>query len=126
MATRSIISIKNDDSTYTSVYCHTDGYPEGVGHTLKEFYKDEDRIRELFSYGNMSSLDELISESERALDETYLDNVTVFFGRDRGETDQEAVIVPNKKALKELATDMGCEYIYIFNRGGWSMIDLFE
>ena len=34
MSTRSYIGKKHNDDTFTAIYCHFDGYPEGVGQTL--------------------------------------------------------------------------------------------
>ena len=38
MATRSFIGKLNHDGSITVVYCHWDGYPEGVGETLVKHY----------------------------------------------------------------------------------------
>ena len=72
MATRSRIGIENADGTVSSIYCHWDGYPEGVGTTLKNYYSDRDLLNELIDLGDISSLDSTINE-------------TVAYHRDRGE-----------------------------------------
>jgi len=56
MATRSTISIKNDDGSVDSIYCHNDGYPDDVGTLLLKNYTDKDKIRELISLGDISYL----------------------------------------------------------------------
>jgi hypothetical protein len=72
MATRSRIGIQNLDGSVNSIYCHFDGYPEGVGTTLKEHYSDRDELQKLIELGDISSLgDDLLT--------------TIAYHRDRGE-----------------------------------------
>ena len=47
MSTRCRIGIENKDGTITSIYCHHDGYLEGVGEILVNHYKNEEKIRKL-------------------------------------------------------------------------------
>jgi hypothetical protein len=68
MATRSNISIKGGKT----VYCHNDGYPDGVGEQLVYSYRTKVAVEELIGMGNISSLGKSIEES-------------VFYHRDRGE-----------------------------------------
>ena len=56
MATRSRVGIRNDDDSVHSIYVHHDGYPQGVGSTLVQHYRDEPRIRELMALGDLSVL----------------------------------------------------------------------
>ena len=46
MATRSRIGLMLEDGTIKHSYCHFDGYPNGVGHTLVENYSDIEKIEE--------------------------------------------------------------------------------
>lgn len=55
MSTRSYIGIVGKDGVDV-VYCHSGGYPSGVGAILKEHYTTEDKVRELISGGDFSSL----------------------------------------------------------------------
>lgn len=63
MATRSTIAIENVDGTITSVYCHWDGYPSYNGDILLHHYH-YDKLAELISNGDMSSLHEEIEHCE--------------------------------------------------------------
>ena len=63
MATRSLIGIENNDGTITHIYCHFDGYVEGVGSELLKHYRTEERIREMLSHGDRSSLSEDVALS---------------------------------------------------------------
>lgn len=119
MATRSSIAIQNENGTVEAIYCHWDGYPEHNGKILKEHYTDEERIRELISNGDMSSLDVLVNPttSTHCFDVSE-DGVCVFYGRDRGESGTEPRTYKNKKAWIEA---IGQQYNYLFNTktGKW-------
>lgn len=108
MSTRSHIAIKNLDGSFQSVYCHFDGYLEGVGQTLLEAYKTEDKIRELISNGGMYAL------------EYNIENIK--FYKDRGEDidineisglDFEDLIKGENQELRDLLFDI--EYFYFFD-----------
>lgn len=77
MATRSTISVLNEDGTVITVYCHWDGGFWRNGPVLQEFYNDETSVRELLAMGNISSLGETLDSS-------------IFYTRDRGEKNQKA------------------------------------
>ena len=58
-------SIENDiiaNRKYISIYCHSDGYPEGIGRTLITFYNDYEKAFNLMGAGAIVYL-EKISES---------------------------------------------------------------
>ena len=101
MSTRSRIGIKLEDGMVKSVYCHFDGYLEGVGHTLISHYNDEKKDKKLIAMGDMSSLAESIEKS-------------VFYKRDRGETGVSA----QKHSMNEFP-DCGQEFEYLFTDGKW-------
>lgn len=56
MSTRCLIGVEYEDKTIRFIYCHCDGYIEHVGKILKESYIDSDRVEQLLSLGNLSSL----------------------------------------------------------------------
>ena len=59
MATRSFIAkYDHDTNEYTAIYCHWDGYPQGVGVTLRDHYNASGQIDTLLTYGDISSLHE--------------------------------------------------------------------
>lgn len=68
MSTRCRIGMKLPDGRIKSIYCHWDGYKEGVGKTLQKYYKDPKKIEELLDLGDISSLgsfyDKEISEAD--------------------------------------------------------------
>jgi hypothetical protein len=69
MSTRCLIGIE-DEKTIIFIYCHHDGYPEGVGKYLKEYYNNEEIIKKLLSLGAISGLENTI---ERTAKEAYND-----------------------------------------------------
>lgn len=63
MATRSLIGLQEKDGTIKYVYCHWDGYLEGVGAMLLKHYNTESKLRELLSRGDISTLGETIADT---------------------------------------------------------------
>lgn len=56
MSTRCRIAIEQPDGKIRSIYCHHDGYPEGVGRTLQRHYTDPDKVDALVNLGDLSTL----------------------------------------------------------------------
>lgn len=107
MATRSFIGIQNPDGTVDGVYCHHDGYLEGVGATLKAHYTTADQVRELVALGSLSSLGEDL-------------DVTQAFHRDRGENFD----VSTYGSLGQIRfNDGGYEFLYVFTPEGWAVAE---
>jgi hypothetical protein len=117
MSTRSYICKENDDGSYTGVYCHSDGYLTYNGAMLIDHYSARERVEKLISLGNMSCLNENIEpdpNEPHSFDERQ-DGVTVFYGRDRGEKNQEAA----KVDLQEIDSPSSwIEHCYIYGKDG--------
>lgn len=64
MSTRSRIGIIREANTdrmvIESIYCHFDGYPEGVGQTLIDHWTDPKKVNRLIALGDLSSLGSVI------------------------------------------------------------------
>ncbi len=88
MATRSTIALEYADGTVEQIYCHWDGYLDHNGRILQEHYIDPFKVRNLMDLGDVSSLGkDIMPEPYR--EHTFnkpQEGVTVFYGRDRGET----------------------------------------
>ena len=56
MGTRSRIGIEMPDHSVVSVYCHWNGYVEGNGKTLVQYYLNREDVQELIDGGSMSTL----------------------------------------------------------------------
>lgn len=117
MATRSTIAKLNRDGTVTSIYCHFDGAPYGVGATLAEHYTDPTKIDQLLVLGDLSSLAEEIGAKHD------FDNPTpgqcLFYGRDRGEYGTEALLHESTEQWLDSRSGSGCEYGYLWNGDAW-------
>jgi hypothetical protein len=119
MGTRSTIAIQNTDGTVTGVYCHWDGGFWCNGPILQDHYQDEAKVRELISFGDMSSLNKRIHPTEGEVHNFDKNEagVCVFYGRDRGETSVDAADFADWQTLMN---EMGQEYNYLFVPGqGW-------
>lgn len=63
MSTHSFIGIEDETTgKVRGIYCHYDGYPDGVGYVLKKHYQDEHKLRELVKLGSISALREEIGD----------------------------------------------------------------
>jgi hypothetical protein len=92
MATRSNIAVQISQTKVISVYCHFDGYPSHHLPILNEHYNTLEKALELISEGNISVLDE---------------KETIYYGRDKKELNQQAVISDIDNWLKQ-------QYGYLF------------
>jgi len=100
------------------VYCHSDGYPSWNGKILLENYNDDDKIKELISFGDMSSLNKNIHPTGP---HTFNYNnreegVCVFYGRDRGYSDVEAKIFTNEEDFLKYGDN---DYTYYYKDSVW-------
>jgi hypothetical protein len=101
MGTRSTIALEFADGTVEQVYCHWDGYLAHNGHILQNHYSNPFILRDLIDLGDISSLRPTIgtkhafSQFELRAEEVagfklLTENMTTFYGRDRGETGTSA------------------------------------
>ena len=123
MSTRSYISFKHSDGSITAVYCHSDGYPEGVGATLAEHYSSEDSVKKLLQNGDISVLEKSCDKPEGHSFERRVKGYTVYYGRDRGEDDCGARTFSSEGELFVAASRSGAEYLYLFSEGKWKYSD---
>ena len=56
MATRSTIALEFADGTVEQIYCHWDGYLDGVGAELQAGYTDPFALRDLIDAGDTSTI----------------------------------------------------------------------
>ena len=109
MATRSHIGLLNEDKTVSFVYCHFDGYPSGVGKTLKENYDRPEDVFNLLSFGDISILNNTIEDS-------------VFYKRDRNETDVDQAQTTLEKFITK-SPGIDFKYLYDVETEEWSCRD---
>jgi len=123
MATRSYIGIRNLDASVSYIYCHFDGYPDGVGATLTKHYADFNKVNELMKLGDLSTLGPEIGEKQNFNDYNNLNkDWCLAYGRDRGE---ENVSVKQGK-FDELIVDQSVSYVYIFDGDYWECFDTYS
>jgi len=101
MATRSRIAIENQDETITSIYCHFDGYLEGVGKKLFEHY-DREKTEKLIELGNIS-----------VLGESTLN--TIAYHRDRGEDFNRTIYIDLEEFI-DMNQGGGVDYLYVLTK----------
>lgn len=131
MGTRARIGIVNKDKTITSSYSHWSG--DEYLPILKEFYPNEEIVRELLSFGDMSYLAKKIHPTkDKALAVKILQeekthsyenpekDVCVFYNRDRGEDEVNSVISKDLNEFLELCGDSCAEYYYLFKNNKWT------
>jgi hypothetical protein len=125
MSTRSRIAIKLEDKIL-SIYCHFDGYPEGVGNTLKEHYQDPAKIQSLMVLGNLSALRPEIGEKQDFNDYASQNNEwCLAYGRDRGESDTEARMFMTPERLVAYTKKSDQEFLYLYDNG-WKYLDIYQ
>jgi hypothetical protein len=109
MATRSFIAkYDRNENEYTAIYCHWDGYPEGVGVTLRDHYNSTGQVDTLLTYGDISSLRDDTNETKA---ESY--QVV------QGDTNATAVTFKYFTQMVEHYRRINCEYGYVWNNGLW-------
>lgn len=132
MSTRSRIARENSDGSFTSIYAHNDGYPEGphgVGFNLATHYTDPAKVDALLALGDISSLHERVAPEPHEVHHfrNPAKGVTVAYGRDRGEKDIAASTAEDFTSLVATAQGSGANYLYVFREGKrWLMASLVE
>jgi hypothetical protein len=97
-----------------AIYCHFDGYLDGVGKMLYNHYTTEEKVHQLMDLGNLSSLDKEIG-TKHNFDAAPTDECN-FYGRDRGDEDQEA---DEYWSVYEILIEDGAEFVYVMKDGVW-------
>ena len=125
MGTRSRIGVMHGDKV-KSIYCHWDGYLEGVGATLLKHY-DSAKANHIVALGDMSSLQAEIGEKHAFSKHdvpgievrVHNDEWCTFYGRDRGEKGVEFKVAQTFDEFLEQCYNCGAEYYYIMRDGTW-------
>jgi hypothetical protein len=103
MATRSFIARYNPDTNdYTAIYCHWDGYPEGVGVTLRDHYTTDEKVKFLIDNGDISSLRDTVVETA---EDSY---------KNRGDRNTDSRTFKTLDEMMDYYRHMWCEYGYLW------------
>ncbi len=111
MSTRSLICKETPNHEYIGIYCHNDGYLNGVGKYLVKNYSTRVKVDALLALGDISTLRAEVAPPpgvEHSYDHPAF-NVCVAYHRDRGEEMSHARIF----TLANYA-ESWCEYMYVF------------
>lgn len=127
MSTRSDIIAHCKDGKWRRIYCHFDGYLEGVGKTLIEHYGNQVKIEKLMALGDLSILGEKIGvkhpfdgpsfrdvEKYATFEKRY-GKMCRAYGRDRGEKNVEADVFDTLDAAWP-SKDTWTEFTYVWDR----------
>ena len=121
MSTRSTIAVEHADGTVSQVYCHWDGYLTHNGQILVNHYDTQELAEQLISLGSISSLrPKCIPDPAKTHSSINpQDDVTTYYGRDRGEPFQPPSLYPTVDNYKK---NLQCEeYDYLFTEGQWEV-----
>lgn len=118
MSTRSSIAMRRGDGKFVGVYCHSDGYLSHNGKILQENYNTYEKVEELLKEGDMSFLDKRCDKPEGHTFENPVDDHTVYYGRDRGESDVDQTV---RDTYEDLLSHLTQEYDYLFDDGKWTV-----
>lgn len=113
MSTRSNIVIRYADGTEKGIYCHSDGYINGVGAVLLEHYYTKDKVECLIGLGDLSCIGDYTNPNPE-LPHSWGNaqpNVCVAYHRDRGEDFRQS----GHSNTFEDDLGIGIEYVYIFD-----------
>lgn len=122
MSTTCYIGIENRNMSVDAIYCHYDGYIDGVGRTLFDNYKDVNKIKELISLGSISTLGKVTEfKQDSRYSWTVAENgYTMAYHRDRGENWEDTKTLhfnSNWTFISEVRNDV--DYIYLFVDNEW-------
>ena len=114
MSTRARIGILLPDDSILSVYHHFDGYPEGLGVKLVDYYNTYEKASELIDGGNMSNCySDSVFDVETGEFHPVADPQPTYYGGD----DEAPILSKNFDEFTQI--DCWQEYSYIFVTDRW-------
>ena len=117
MSTNATISVVHHDGSVNTIYLHWDGYPEHALTMLECHYGTYNKVANLVSLGDLSSLYENATCPVGHSFATPISGCCVAYGRDRGEDGIAPRAYNNIEAYTERAEVQ--QYNYLFNNGKW-------
>jgi len=122
MATRGTIAMLYLDGHVEQVYTHWDSYVEHNGRILKEHYNTAERVKELISLGNLSVLAPYISGSPTHSFVTPDNDVCVFYGRDRRQSNTKARVFSDIDTFKLQMQKEEFDYLFVESELRWYLV----
>ena len=124
MATRARIGIELTDGSVITSYHHWDGYPAGLGFNLVSHWDDAETLLQAIRLGDASNWGKRIAPKGEHSFNAPEDGVNVYYGRDRGESNVDAVPFADFADFEANWNMAGEEYAYCLRRDGtWTMIE---
>jgi hypothetical protein len=115
MSTHSFIGYETDTGSVVGVYCHYDGYLDGVGYVLKKHYTDPAKIKALVELGSLSSLGSHLGEKHTFTDDVDEKEWTTAYHRDR----DDELVIAEYDDMYSIASSV-YEFMYVYmNQGLW-------
>lgn len=116
MSTPCLISKKNSDNTFRTIYCHFDGSLKWAGKKLVTYFNTEELVDKLLDLGDMSALGKI---PEGYWSETLnfdIEDDRCMTYRERGEDNTEAEIYSEEEIQRH---SKAYEFNYFFIDGEW-------
>jgi hypothetical protein len=126
MGTRSAIGYKTPQGTIRAKYSHYDGYVAYTGVMLRESYTEQSKIEEMVQLGDQSFLAPEIHPKGPHSFESPEEGCTIFYGRDRGESNVDSHEFETFAEFVEYYDGAGCEYFYVWDGQDWLVNDHYE
>lgn len=124
MGTRSAIGYKTPEGKIRAKYSHYDGYPAYTGAILQEHFQEARKIAQMVELGDQSFIAPNVFPTDKTHSfNTPQDDVIVFYGRDRGESNVEAQDFDTVQDFVDYYASAGCEYFYLHTTNGWIVHD---
>lgn len=127
MGTRSFIGKRETNGMIRAIYCHADGFIQGVGASLVEHYATAKRVDALLTLGDLSELGADIGTRQdwaapraRRSDGTALSCVA--YSRDRGDAFMLRRYT-TVEAFLDAAHSVDADYVYLFDAGEWYVVN---
>jgi hypothetical protein len=90
---------------------------------LQEHYQQARKIAQMVELGDQSFLEaEIFPKGEHSFNNPE-EGVTIFYGRDRGETNVDAQEFDTVAEFVDYYAGAGCEYFYLHTPAGWIVND---
>lgn len=119
MSTRCLIGRKIKDNKVEYIYCHHDGYLDGVGETLKTYYTNDNIIDKLMALGNLSALGEIAESNPDQFNFGKINYNLCAAYKDNGEEDVDSTIITEKEYVDKLSTNIWIAYLYLWDGEKW-------
>lgn len=111
MSTRCLIGRQYKDKTIRYIYCHCDGYIDGVGTVLKKFYSDEETIDKLLDLGDLSAIGTVPEECPDNLEELFHETFEYWLKWKNNPTDENKAAYDDITALYDSKNRKFCHLL---------------